>query len=78
MLTEERKKEYLEKQMEDMEMNFFKNTIAKELYERKLKAAGEDEEEEMLAIKNQIKDAARADIKNQIYFEVLKDFRDKM
>jgi hypothetical protein len=75
MLTADRKKEYLEKQKEEMEMGFFRNEVAKKVYESRLKLAQKDNDKEMIRHwEDQIAEADKSDLGNQVYVDVIDSF----
>jgi hypothetical protein len=79
MLTNERKKEYLERQSEEMELNFFKNEIAMDLYNARIEAAKADGKNDMVRqYEAQIEEAQNADKGNKLYFDILTEKLSKM
>jgi len=74
MLTNERKKEYLEAQANEMELNFFKNEIAMDLYNARIEAAKADGKTDMVRqYEAQIEEAQNADKGNKLYFDILSE-----
>lgn len=74
MITDERKKEYLTRQAEEMELNFFKNEIAMDLYRARIEAAKADGKNDMVRqYEAQIEEAQNADKGNKLYFDILSE-----